>query len=150
MLKWVILSAIVIGGGTLAFFNWQIQKMEADPSKIPANVVSEGGIRLFHAFNSGVHRYVGEVKLPHSCFSLSSEVVRDQRQQSTALIKLHSTDKRLERTVCSGFSTPYGFDVLIEAPADLSVSVQLNGKPLRVTLVQTAWESGVGTVITPL
>lgn len=148
--KWIALFVVIISTSILGFLYFELQNVTSDtPPLIPH--VNLHTLRVFHSFNSGEHRYMGEVKLPHSCYELKvSDVVFDPKDPKKYTITLTSVDRMLDMRLCVKIPTSYPFDVLITAPEKINTSLVINGTEMPMRLVETAWQNPNGNTVTPL
>lgn len=147
MLKWIIAIAFVITAVILGVLYVEIKKMEQDPDLIPISAQKKDRVPLVHAYVDGIHRYVGELKLPHSCFSVSTEVLRDPKDPLLAHIRVTTKDNMLEERICSRFTTGYAFETLIDAPEELTIVLFVDDKETRYIEQRSTWQSPKGTII---
>jgi hypothetical protein len=147
MFKWIIISALIIAGGILGYIRYSFMNT---PSVVAPVEASPRVLNVVHSFKDGVHRYAGEVKLPHSCYALSAETAVDPADPSVELIVLVSTDKMLDQSVCAKFPTRYPFEVVADAPENMTAKLTLDGVELPIKLIETPWQSSTGSYINPV
>ena len=149
MTKFIIAIAVVVSGVILAFMYVEIEKMKQDPSRIPASVEMKDKVLLVHSFRDGIHRYFGEIKLPHSCYGVSANILQDPNDPTAARILVVTKDRMLEENFCSQFSTGYPFELVVDAPEDLHVTTFVDAKEVEHVEQKVDWQSPRGVLITP-
>lgn len=153
MWKWVILVALIIAGGLLIVFRIQLAALERDPSKIHPDIQAAGKIPLRHSYESGIHRYRGQITLEHSCYSVETRVVRDHRTPDTAILYITTTDITIRQPTCTKIKTPYVFDVVINEPdatRRLALKLFVNGVEHDYVLIESSWSDPTNSVIVPV
>jgi hypothetical protein len=148
MSKWIALFVLIISGSILGYFYYELENVTSDtPVIIP--VVNTHALRVYHSFNSGEHRYAGEIKLPHSCYELKvTEIASDPHDHTKYTITLTSIDRMLDVRLCVKIPTRYGFDVLITAPEGIHTSLVVDGAETPMRLIETDWQNPKGNSIT--
>ncbi len=146
MMKWIVIFAVLISGGILGYMYYQLELVPASTENIPPPPVTNS-IRIYDAFNDGVHRYDGQIRLPHSCFSLKINIAPDPKDSRIAVIALVTKDNMLDLKLCAQITTSYPFEEVYDAPGDTAVRLTLNGEELPVRLVKTAWQNPKGAVV---
>ncbi len=138
LVLWSGLITLVLLGGLFWFL---------DHTPPPVEKVGKDVIAVTHMYKDGTQRYVGEVKLPHSCYSIRQEFVRDPMDDTRGTIVITSTDKLLEMRVCSSISTGYAFDVLTDSEKPLTVTLTLDGVEKTISVRDRPWQSARGTTV---
>lgn len=148
--KWIALFVLIISSSILGFLYYELEHTTSETLPI-VPVVSSRAVRVFHSYDSGEHRYVGEIKFPHSCYELRvSDTLPDVTDVTKHMITVTGIDRMLDMRLCAKISTRYQFDVLITAPEHITISLVVDGDPFPVRLIETAWQSPAGhTVTTP-
>lgn len=150
MMKFVLVIVAVLSAAVLAVMYVEIEKMKRDPSRIPVTVGKEEKILILHSFRDEIHRYIGEIKLPHSCYRISTDVIRDPKVRSIARIAVTTDDRMLEEKICAKISTRYAFEAIVDAPEDLQVTLFIDGKETAFVEEKTQWQSPKGTLVAPV
>jgi hypothetical protein len=148
--KWIALFVLIISTSILGYLYVELETVTSEtPPLVPQ--LSTRALRVFHSFDSGEHRYIGEIKLPHSCYELNvSEIASDPRDPTVFTITLTSIDRMLDTRLCVKIPTRYGFDVLITAPEKITTSLVVDGAETPMRLIETAWQNPKGkAIITP-
>ncbi len=120
--------------------------MESDPTLLPpAQIINS--VRVFHSHKDDIHRFTGQIKLPHSCFTVTSVVVQDPKIPNVVKLELTTKDNLLDQKFCSQFTTRYPFEVIADAPKDITTTLTVDGVNRPIQIVETDWVSPVGTTI---
>lgn len=149
--KWIALFVLIITSSILGYLYFELENVKSETILVVPKANTRS-LRVFHSFDSGEHRYTGEIKLAHSCYELRADaaVVPDQKDQSKYIIKLTSIDRMLDRRLCVQIPTRYPFDVLISnAPEKITSTLVVDGKEMPIRLIETAWQNPLGRTITP-
>jgi hypothetical protein len=150
MMKWIIVIASILTGIILVFLYKNIDKMLADPGTIPETVqVDDKRIFLIHAYQDEVHRYGGELRLPHSCFAISTNVITDAKEKNTAKAFVTTEDRMLDTKICAQIPSKYQFEFQVDAPENLSLKLYVNDEEREFTERRVQWNSASGTFIKP-
>jgi hypothetical protein len=149
-MKWIISIAIVVSVGVMAYFYVMLEKNAGDQSVVVQTATSSRSISIIHAYKDGEHRFVGQIKLPHSCYSLTSDASHDPKDPSSITVRLTSVDKMLDQTLCAKIPTNYPYQVVTDGPEKIEVHATLNDEDLGVRLTETDWQSSAGTYINPI
>ena len=149
-MKWVIAFAIVISVGIMGYFYVGLMKDTSAPPVAVSTATTSRSILIYHAFKDGEHRFIGQIPLQHSCYSLDAEAVHDRKDPNIVVITLKATDKMLDQPICAKIRTPYPFQVLAEGPQDIDIRAAFNGEEVAVKLMETEWQSSAGTYINPV
>lgn len=148
MIKWVLLVVVLVSGGIMWLL---VNHLENTP---PDNAILEranvpGVVRVVHSYKDGVHRYTGEIKLPHSCYLVDKNIWTDLKLLDKVEIRLTTTDKMLDIAICSRFVTGYPFEVITEARESATMKLFVDGVERRTLIIESDWQSPQGTVINP-
>ncbi len=151
--KWIAFIVLLISASLLGYFYYELERTSFEneiPSTIVPTIPKASEIRIFHSFKDGIHRYTGDVKLPHSCYSLDTGVIRNAKDPSSVTVVLTSTDRMLEQRLCAKIQTNYSFEALVDTPniSTLHLTVKLDGDDLPFRLVETQWQGAQGTMLT--
>ncbi len=146
--KWIALFVLIISMSILGYLYFELENVSSEtPPVVPQ--ISTRTLRVFHSFDSGEHRYIGEIKLPHSCYELKvNEKASDPNDSTKYTISVTSIDRMLDARLCLKIPTRYPFDVLITAPEKITTLLLVDGKDVPMRLVETQWESPSGNIIT--
>lgn len=148
MYKWLFLSVLLISGGILWVLYSNIYKLDKTPGEEP--VTSSSIVHVTHAFKDEIHRFSGEIKLPHSCYATRVEVVPDVTSKNAYIISIVTTDRMLEQSICLKIPTRYPFMVLAEAPEDISFTLMVDNKLTEMRVTNVDWVSSSETILDPL
>lgn len=143
MFKRVVLISSVITALLLgAFFIWLDSTPPSVKDTAPKDVIA-----VTHLSKDGIQRYVGEIVLPHSCFTITQDLKRDPLDEGRGTIAIQTTDKLLEMRVCSSIPTQYPFDVVGEYDKPINVRLTVDGIERPIVLRERPWQSARGTVV---
>ncbi len=148
-MKWIIAFAVILSAGVMGYLyvDLEMGKGEGEHMVVAS---SSPAIPVYHAYKDGEHRFIGQLKLPHSCYTLDAQTYRDPRSPEYITITLKTTDKMLDQSLCAQIPTNYPFQVLAEGPEKIVVDAELNGEPYSVRMTETSWQSSTGTYINPI
>ncbi|OGZ05121.1 MAG: hypothetical protein A2845_02250 [Candidatus Lloydbacteria bacterium RIFCSPHIGHO2_01_FULL_49_22] len=148
MMKWPFFIVLAISGGILWYLYTNL-----DNSALTSNGTATSGIQsviaVTHSYQDGVHRFSGEIKLSHSCYSIDTQTVSDPKSEDRLVIKITTTDHFLERSTCAKFSTRYEFQVIAEAPKDVAYTLQVDGKELPIRTSNVDWNNPNAFFVNP-
>ncbi len=147
MLKWMLLIVFIISGGILGYMYVQLEQTDSSVATSTALIANSKAARIFDGFNDGVHRYDGQIRLPHSCYSVAMSIKPDTENPGTVIISLTTTDKMLDLSLCVQLPTVYPFEEVYDAPADTVIRLMLNGREVPVHMVKTNWVSPKGNIL---
>ncbi len=145
MTKWIIIVSGIVTAIVLGFFYWELTQME--PSSSTVATPSSNAITLTHAFKDGVHRYDGELRLPHSCYAVATDIAHNLNNLNNLVLTITTTDNLLEKNFCLHISTSYPFEVITDAPQNVTLTLKVNGVEIPVKLIETAWQAPRGTIL---
>lgn len=148
MVKWIILTALIISGGVLGYLYIQLEKGNLN-SILPLPPQTHS-VQVFDGYNDGVHRYDGEIRLPHSCYTVDISAAPDRKFANTVHIALVAKDKMLDYSLCAQIPTAYPFEEVFDGPEDMSVRLTLNGNDVPVHVEKTTWVNPKGNTVTPV
>lgn len=122
------------------------------PVEVPvvATTTPTETITVAHAYKDGEHRFIGQVKLPDSCYAFNAEAIHDQKRQNVIIIVLNASDKKINQSQCSQLPTFYPFQVLSDGAEDSIIEAKLNGEKINLNLKTTEWQSSTGTYFNPI
>ncbi len=143
----MVLIVLIISGGILGYMYVQLGQGDGGATATAAPIADSKAIRIFDGFNDGVHRYDGQIRLPHSCYSVVVSIKPDTENSGTVIISLVATDKMLDLTLCAQIPTAYPFEDVYDAPVDTPIRLMLNGKELPVRVVKTNWVNPKGDIL---
>lgn len=131
----------------MAYLYMDLQRMEQNVASLP-KPDAPNTIRVVHAFKDGIHRYSGQIKLPHSCYSVQTDALRDSVSAPLELVLAITTkDNLLDQAICSQITTRYPFEVIAEAPEDVVATLRINDEPRPVRIVEVTWQSTGGATM---
>lgn len=139
----LVLSAALIGG----LFYW----LDSAPLPNAAVLAQKNAVALTHSAKDGIHRYVGEITLPHSCYTIKAEIRANPKDVTERIVTVASTDHLLDMKVCASIPTKYPVDVLTELDAaPKTVRLLVDGKEVQAVVREREWQSPRGnTVLDP-
>jgi hypothetical protein len=143
MLRWIIAISLLISAAIAGFFYWEIQKNEGElPSYAPlrTTTVGEEVITIHHAFQDGVHKFSGRIRLPHSCYAVDPVITKDKAEPSKMLMTLHIEDHMLDLKVCVQLPTTYEFETIAEGDRAITLSLNIGGKNRPIVLNEVPWQ----------
>ena len=142
MTKWIIITSLFIALGIFGFFYRQAMNDSslADPDAA-ANVPAANEVVMVHSFNDGVHRYAGQLRLAHSCYSVTAETIGDPADHRIQHITLKVIDNMAKEGFCSQITTRYPFEVILDAPQDITTTLEVNGAVVTTKIVEVAWQN---------
>lgn len=144
--KWIVLLSVLIAGAGLWFVLMR-PAVETGSNVPPAVSLNPNALTIVHAFKDGVHRYDGILRLPHSCYDVTSEVVRNARNPDVLTLTLKTKDKMLEQNLCVKILTRYPFEIITDAPQDITTTLLVDGMNIPIKLIETEWTSPRGSVL---
>ena len=146
MIKWLAALIIVLLLSICGYFYYDIQYGPGSqpPPVLPQGPYTPNIIRVTHAFKDGEHRFVGDFKLPHSCYSVDTEALYDGK---TIQFRFATVDKSDTRSPCIHIFTSYSFSNIVEAPEDAPAEFIIDGVAVPATMRETDWQSAAGTII---
>jgi|SRR3989338_4756538 len=143
MIKWITIVAFVFSG-LILWFLFQGLSLNPPTSAPP----SSNTITIMHAYKDGVHRYIGALRLPHSCYDqLDPLVSSNAKMPNSVILSLTTRDKMLDPRLCFQITTTYPFEAITDAPEDAKMILRVNGESVPVNLVETAWQDPRGTIL---
>ncbi len=149
MTKWLFLVVLVVAGGVLGFLYVNLDKVEV-PLNISDSDTAANEVVVTHAFKDGAHRFSGEFKLPHSCYSTDAITVIDPKKINALIIQIATRDRSLEWSPCAIYTTRYEFIVIADEPENISFTLEIGGKQQRISVKEVSWESSSGAIIRTL
>lgn len=134
----IVLTALILGG--LLWF------VENAPPPVAAK---PSAVRVVHMVKDASQRFVGEIKLPHSCYRLiKQEYIPSAEAKDTGDLVIDTQDLKLEERVCTFYSTAYYFDILAENDHPITITQMLiDGKSYPVEIQDRPWTSSRGTEV---
>jgi len=150
MWKWIIGTVVVISGtifGTLIYsLDHDIPFLKLPPAM---QTNTEGKTIVAHAMKDGVQRFSTQIFLPHSCYALREGAQRDPDDRTKLMLFVEATERATTTTTCTYIKTGYPIDFVIEDTTNYAVSLTVNGKVLPVSMLETDWKAGGGTLVNP-
>lgn len=147
MIKFIIFGVLIFSSLGLWFIFSQLENNVSAPLSLGMQGTST--VIVTHSYNSGIHRYTGYIKLPHSCYDLRlDENGGDPYDRSKYVIILHSSDRMLEQRLCGKIVTRYPFQLVVDGPEDMKVTLKLNGVEMPIELKETSWVELRGNITT--
>ena len=111
MLKWIIFFVLLISGGILTYLYKDLEKIEKSPIATSTMAVSADALPLLHSYKNGTHHYIGSIKLPNSCHSVTAEILRDDKFPEIFDMRVTTTDLQTQTPLCSQLTSRYQFSV---------------------------------------
>lgn len=99
------------------------------PQSVVAGVPS---VALRDSFKKGVHTITGSIEAPNACAVVSANAAHLNEASSTESILLEISLPE-DAGVCLQMPTPMSFSATVSAPADLPITVTVNGAPATAT-----------------
>jgi hypothetical protein len=147
MIKLIIFGVLIFSSLGLWFIFSQLENKVSAPLSL--GMMGTSTVIVTHSYDSGIHRYTGNIKLPHSCYDLRlNENGGDPYNRSTYVITLHSSDRMLEQRLCAKIVTRYPFQLVVDGPVDMKATLELNGVEMPMELKETPWVELRGNITT--
>ena len=144
MTKWIVIIVLIISGAILGYVYVQLNNME--PSVVTGTPAEEPNtIHLVHSYKDGIHRFAGQIKLPHSCYGVTAEAVIPPDDPTKVNIALITKDNLLSEKICLSIPTRYPFEVIADAPQNITTTLTINGVVQPISTTETAWQDSQGT-----
>ena len=146
MIKWIILVVLIVSGAILGYIYTQLSNTPTDTAAL-SQVEAPNTVHVIHSYKDGIHRFIGQIKLPHSCYSVKTDVLSDPKDPSVLVLSLTTKNNILDEKICANIQTRYPFEVIADAPEHIQTTMTIDGTevPLRVT--ETQWQDSRGTVL---
>lgn len=144
MIKWIALIVLIISGSILGYLYVELDKVRSGAIEAPP-VELENTIHIVHSYKDGIHRYAGQIKLPHSCYSVVSEAIISRDDPSKINITITTKDNLLSEKICSSIRTRYPFEVIADAPQDMKTTLTIDGISQPIKITETDWQDSQGT-----
>lgn len=139
----VILILGLIFGGALLTVMYTVVNDDARSGIVPGAEGPLQTIALTAQYQNGVHRYYGEVKLPHSCYALDRSIDQSPDDPKVIRITLNSTDKIGQISPCAQITTRYLFDLFLTGrERDMRPEILLDGRVLPLVVTNREWGTG--------
>lgn len=139
MTKWIAAIVLIISGSILGYLYVELNKVESGTAQLPPPE-AENTVRVVHSYKDGVHRYAGQIKLPHSCYAVGAEAVIPFEEPSKVTIALITKDNLLSEKICSSIRTRYPFEVIADAPENAVVTLTQDGVVQPIKIIETNWQ----------
>ncbi|MDO8521059.1 MAG: hypothetical protein Q7S52_03005 [bacterium] len=147
MTKWIILISFVVAGIVLGYSYKNLGWDFGNPQG-PISVPATESVGIVHSFKDGIHRYAGEIRLPHSCYSVAVDARRDIRNPAKVLVTLMTRDDMTgDLRFCLKIPTRYPFETIAEAPEDAPLTLTIDGKETPTRIIETPWHDPRGTIL---
>lgn len=147
MMKFIFFGVLLFSSVGLWFIFTHLEEERSAPLSL--GIYGTSTVTVTHSYDSGVHRFTGEIKLPHSCYDLRlDENGADPYDPSKFTIILKSSDLMLEQRLCAKIMTRYPFQLVADGPEHMEVTLTLNGTKLPMQLKETSWVQLKGNIIT--
>ena len=144
--KWIALFSVLIAGSSLWFILLRpgIETGGDAPDMISSD---PRALTITHAFKDGVHRYDGVLRLSHSCYYVESDVAYDHRNATVLTLILKTKDRMLEQNLCIKIPTRYPFELVTDAPQEVTTILLVDGVQIPIKLIETDWVNPRGTIL---
>ncbi len=147
MIKYVIFGVVIFSTLGLWFIFGQLENNVGAPLSLGMQGTST--VVVTHSYDSGIHRFTGDIKLAHSCYDLRlNENGGDPYDRSKFAIILNSSDRMLEQRLCAKIATRYPFQLVVDGPEDMKVTLTLNGVEMPIEIKETQWVELRGNITT--
>lgn len=142
MLKIVVGLGILFAAALFALF-YAVTTQDARDGIIPPppRAVPEA-VTIFAQYQDGIHRFTGEIPLPHSCYLLTRSVEARSSNPKVAVINIRTEDKSAILDTCSHITTRYPFDVTYAGEANVTPIIEVDGTAIPVKVVRREWGTG--------
>ena len=150
MTKWLLITSLILTLFIFGFFYLRVSNIATPQTATTTTSATDDEVNLLHSFKDNVHRYSGQLKLPHSCYTVTTEAQRDPSRNDHYNIMIHVVDNLAQQGFCSKIATRYPFEVLIDAFEGISLTLEVNGKEIPVHITESEWNTPNGSYITPL
>lgn len=139
MTKWLIIITLLITVGIFGFLFTQTVQTPVDGAdrQLPAS----NELAVVHSYKDGVHRYAGRLRLSHSCYAVSAETQTDPSNPKNQRIVIAVVDNMAKEGFCTQLATRYPFQVLLDAPEDVSTTLEVNGNEVPMKIYETGWQN---------
>ena len=130
---------LALGGALWTYFIYGPKNISLSSREGTVASQLEGQIPIIHAYNDGIHRFTGTIRLPHSCYALhaSTTYVPGNTESPGAIeVALITTDLETGERTCFSIPTSYAFDVAEEGLRDATLRVTVNGEPTLFRLTE--------------
>lgn len=144
MTKWIVVIALILSVSILGFVYVQLNNVGSDAAST-TSVEAPNTIHILHSYKDGVHRFAGQIKLPHSCYRVASDAVIPPDEPRNITITLNTTDNLLSEKICSSIPTRYPFEVIADAPQDAVATLTIDGVTQPIKITETNWQDSQGT-----
>lgn len=144
MIKWIALVVLIVSASILGYLYVELNKISSGAVVAPP-VELENTIHIVHSYKDGIHRYAGQIKLPHSCYSVDGEAIIPLDDPSKINIAITTKDNLLSEKICSSIRTRYPFEVIADAPQDIRTTLTIDGILQPIKIVETDWQDSQGT-----
>lgn len=144
MIKWILIVVSVISAGVMCYVYVSLEAMQHNPVTIPKPLPPT---RVYHAFSAGVHRYSGEIRLPHSCYTITAETKKTEEDPPRIRIDIKTTNNILDQKVCLQIETGYQFEVIADANEDTPFYLTVDRRERPIRVVEVDWESPKATLV---
>lgn len=145
MAKWILIFSLVAAGIILVYFGKDL--VTGEPHHQTAVPPSANVITITDSFKDGLHRYTGEIQLPHSCYSIAVDARRDALNPHKVLLTLMTRDGMTDMSLCFKIPTRYPFETVVEAPLDTTPTLFIDDKETPTRVVETPWQNPKGTIL---
>jgi hypothetical protein len=141
MWKAILILGLIFGGALIAVM-YTVVNEDVHGGIIPPTGSPLQTVALTAQYQNGVHRYYGEVKLPHSCYSLDRSIGQSPDDPNIIRITLVSKDKTGQLSPCAQVTTGYPFDLFFPGRKDMRPEILLDGNILPLVVTEREWGTG--------
>lgn len=134
--KRIFIIVFLITAGIFGFFYYDLNYSEKSMVVGDGASTSETVFTARHYYKDGVHKLLGEITLPHSCYEVNKRIQKTSNFPEKFTVIIVATDHFLDQPVCANFRTKYPFVLVFEADENVEVAAVLNSEPIRVELTR--------------
>lgn len=144
MTKWLLIITLLITAVVFGLLYVEvhheaaIQGGAASTTALAKNVIS-----VVHSYKDGVHRYAGQLRLAHSCYTVTTDT-QDEPANKLEHVNLTVIDNMARQGFCAQIVTRYPFSVIFDAPQDTAVELDVNGEVRPTKVYETEWQNPTG------
>ncbi len=144
MTKYLAIIVLIISGSILGYLYVKLDKIGSGTIIAPP-LEQENTVYVVHSYQDGIHRFAGQIKLPHSCYTVNAKAESPSNDSSKVNIILTTEDHLLDEKICSSIRTRYPFQVIADAPQNVTTTLILDGVVQPIKITETNWQAPQGT-----
>ncbi|MFA5838469.1 MAG: hypothetical protein WC849_00825 [Candidatus Paceibacterota bacterium] len=120
--KWtLILTIIIVGIIFIASFSSIFGEKKNNEQTPVIN-----SITAIHSFKSGLHDYIGTIKLPTPCYTLSVDAIVRESFPEDVTIRFTIQEDKKENQICTQALTEKSFRIIFQASNEAKVHAVVN------------------------